>query len=57
MSVKAKNSQFPDVEAVSYSGALEFRVEPGLVNECEYFFVFFAKASDYKIFQHIKCVR
>lgn len=33
VSVKAKNSQFPDVEAVSYSGALEFRAEPGLLNE------------------------
>lgn len=33
VSVKAKNSQFPDVEAVSYGGALEFRAEPGLVNE------------------------
>lgn len=31
VSVKAKNSQFPDVESVSYSGALEFK--PGLLNE------------------------
>lgn len=33
VSVKAKNSQFPDVEAVIYGGSLEFRAEPGLLNE------------------------